>query len=108
MICQNLEKTKLIEKAVLFEEDYKKCIQKLSDKKILFDIIYIDPPYRDDIAVEAARQILQKNLLKEEGIIIIETDDEERELKELEKLNLSVYDLRKYGRASLIFLNRKG
>ena len=46
-------------------------------------------------------------LLKKDGILIIETDEEERELKELEKLQVEVYDLRKYGRVHLIFLNRK-
>ena len=29
-------------------------------------------------------------------------------LEELENINLEVYDVRKYGRVSLIFLNRKG
>lgn len=107
MIYQNLEKTKFLEKAIVFEKDYKKCLQELSDRKLSFDIIYIDPPYREDIAVEAVKQILLKNLLKEEGIVIIETDDEERELRELKEISLRVYDLRKYGRVSLIFLSRK-
>lgn len=70
-------------------------------------MIYIDPPYREDLAVDASNRILLHNLLKEDGIIIIETDDEQRELKELENLQLRVYDLRKYGRVSLIFLDRK-
>ena len=38
----------------------------------------------------------------------IETDDEKRELESLDKINVNVYDLRKYGRIKLIFLNRKG
>ena len=46
-------------------------------------------------------------LLEKNGVIIIETDEKERELKELEKLQVEVYDLRKYGRVNLIFLNRK-
>lgn len=108
MICQNLEKTRLTNKAVLFKEDYQKCLQTLSNQDISFDLIYIDPPYRENIAVEATKQILSKNLLKKEGIIVIETDDEKREQEELRELNVSIYDLRKYGRASLIFLNRKG
>lgn len=105
MIYQNLEKTKFLKEATVLEKDYRQCLKMLKDKDISFDIIYIDPPYRQNIAVEAVKDILLLDLLKEEGIIIIETDDEDRDLKEIDKTTLSVYDLRKYGRVSLIFLN---
>lgn len=108
MIYQNLEKTRFLDQSIVIEQDYKKCLQMLKSKNVLFDIIYIDPPYRENIAVDAAKQILSLNLLKKEGIIIIETDDSQRELKEIEQTELGVYDLRKYGRVSLIFLSRKG
>ena len=72
-----------------------------------FDIVYIDPPYQANIAVKALQMILSLNLLKEKGILIIETDDEKRELLELEKLEVQVVDIRKYGRVSLIFLTEK-
>lgn len=108
MVHQNLEKTGFLDKAVILEKDYKKCLKDLKEKNLSFDIIYIDPPYGADIAVDAVKQILSFDLLKEEGIIIIETDDENREIIELKETQLEVYDLRKYGRVSLIFLNRKG
>jgi len=108
MIKQNLQKTNLFKQAVLIEKYFKQCLKELQKEGISFDIIYIDPPYKEDIAVKAVEQILLLNLLKEKGIIIIETDDKERELKELEQISIEVYDLRKYGRVSLIFLNRKG
>ena len=108
MIFQNIEKTRFLENSVILEKDYKKCLEQLKKENILFDIIYIDPPYDKDIAINAVNQILEFNLLNEDGIIIVETDDEKRELEELENTQLVVYDLRKYGRVSLIFLNRKG
>ena len=69
-----------------------------------FDFVYIDPPYQANISVDSVERILSLNLLKEKGNIIIETDDEKRELLELEKINIEVTDIRKYGRVSLIFL----
>lgn len=108
MIYKNLEKTKCLTQSIVIEKDYRKCLQMLNNQRLSFDIIYIDPPYRENIAVDAVQQILSLDLLKEEGIIIIETDDEQREIKELENTQLNVYDLRRYGRVSLIFLNRKG
>lgn len=107
MIYQNLEKTRFLEQSFVIEKDYKQCLKELSEKEISFNIIYIDPPYRQNLAIMAVEKILSLDLLDEEGIIIIETDDETRELKNLEKINLKVYDLRKYGRVSLIFLSRK-
>ena len=108
MVYKNLQKTNLTDKAVVMNTDYKKCLQKLSDENIKFDLVYIDPPYRLNIAVDSVRTILKLDLLLMDGIIIIETDDKERELLELEKMKIiDVYDIRKYGRVSLLFLRRK-
>ena len=105
MIRQNLEKTRLQENAEVINKDYKKCLQELANKKIEFDIIFIDPPYKDNIAVDSVQMILSLNLLKKDGIIVIETDEKDREVDNLKKLDIQVYDIRKYGRANLIFLN---
>lgn len=107
MIYENLEKTRFLNESIVIQKDYKITLKMLKEKSIAFDIIYIDPPYMKNIAVHSVEQILSLNLLKQDGIIIIETDDENRELKELEKLQVKVYDLRKYGRVSLLFLSRK-
>ena len=107
MIYQNLSKTRLTSKAVMIGKDYKKALEILKQEAIKFDLIYIDPPYQADIAVDSVQKILEANLLKEKGRFIIETDDEKRELLELEKLNVKVDDIRKYGRVSLIFLSKK-
>lgn len=104
MIYANLEKTRLKEKATLIGKDYKKGLLKFSEENIAFDIIYLDPPYQANIAVLAVEKILALQLLKENGIIIIETDDEQRELKELQNYNVEVYNIKKYGRVSLIFI----
>ena len=41
-------------------------------------------------------------------LIIIETDEKERELRNLKTMNVEIYDSRKYGRANLIFLAERG
>ena len=107
MIYKNLEKTRFLSKSNLFKQDYKKCLKELKGKDLKFDIIFIDPPYKEDLGVEAINQIISLELLKQDGIIILETDEKERDLKELEKSQVEMYDLRKYGRVYLIFLSRK-
>lgn len=107
MIYSNIQKTRMQDNTVIFNKDYKKTLDLLQQKKIQFDFVYIDPPYQADIAVDSVKRILSLNLLHEKGNIIIETDDEKRELLELEKLNVEITDIRKYGRVSLIFLTKK-
>ena len=60
------------------------------------------------IAVNAVENIIKYELLNDNGIIILETDNEKRELDKLQTVDVNIYDLRKYGRVKLIFLNRKG
>ena len=107
MIYQNLKKTRFEKQSTVIEKDYKDCLKILKNENITFDLIYIDPPYRMNFAVDSVQRILKLNLLNENGTIILETDDEARELKELKQIGLEASDLRKYGRASLIFLDRK-
>lgn len=105
MIKQNLERTRFLEQSFIYAKDYQKCLETFSKEKQVFDIIFLDPPYEANIAVEAVKIIKENNLLKENGIIIIETDNKERELQSLEKLKIEVHDLRKYGRVYLLFLS---
>ena len=107
IIYKNIEKTRFTDKAVVLENDYEKALRLFNKKQIFFDIIYIDPPYKENLAVRATEQITALNLLNENGIIIIETDDKERELENLKQIGYEASDLRKYGRVTLIFLNRK-
>lgn len=108
IIKKNLEKTHLSEKAIVIQDDYKKVLHFLKNKEFQFDFIFLDPPYAQDLVKNAVAEIVALDLLKQDGTIIIETDEEERILKEIENTNVNVYDLRKYGRVKLIFLNRKG
>ena len=105
MLKQNVEKTKFQDKCLIVNDDYKKCIDKQEKQ---FDIIFIDPPYKYDIGVDAIKRILKNKLLSKEGIIVLETDEETRDMEELKEVDLEVYDVRKYGRVTLIFLRERG
>ena len=110
MINKNLEKTRLIEKTKIYNTDYMETLKRIEKENVKFDIIFLDPPYKLDLSIKALEQISKSKLLNEEGIIIIETDEPKRDLEELDKskLDYNMYDLRKYGRASLIFLTERG
>ena len=107
VIKKNIEKTHFEDKAILVCKDYKKCLDNINEK---LDLIFIDPPYEKNIAVNAINIIIEKQLLAEDGLIILETDDEKREIEQLKKLknNIKICDLRTYGRVKLLFLSREG
>lgn len=102
IINKNIEKTHLKEKVELYNLDYELLLKtKIKEQA---DIIYIDPPYKSDFAIHAVNIILENGLVSEHSTIIIETDEEEKILRELEKIEIKITDKRKYGRAILIFL----
>ncbi len=102
VIKKNIEKTHLDVK--LYEIPYEKMLNSLDEK---LDIVYIDPPYKTDLAYESVKKLLDLNLLNDESLVIIETDEEERVLKQINELEIEIINKRKYGRVHLIFLKRK-
>lgn len=105
IIKKNILKCHMENDVEVIFKDYKKTIEQINQK---VDVIFIDPPYEQDIAVKSIELILNKNILKQDGLIILETDQKERELEELKNIKkINIKDLRKYGRVKLIFLDQK-
>ena len=107
IIKQNLEETRLIDKAQIICSDYMDTLKKITNQKIKFDIIFLDPPYKSNYLENTINSIIKNELLQEDGIIVAETDDENK-IEELKKIeNIEIYDARKYGIVHIIFI-RKG
>ena len=104
VIKKNIIKTHMEDKIKLYNLDFKQCLEKVKNQK--FDIIYIDPPYETNFIAQSLKMIIEENILSENGIIILETDDEEKILKNIEVLDYTIIDKRRYGRARIIFLNK--
>jgi len=104
IINRNIEKTHMQEKVDLYNCDFKITISKIKEEKI--DIVYLDPPYKTDYIKQALENLLELKSINEETLIIAETDELEKVLKDIEILNLGIIDQRKYGRANIIFLKR--
>ena len=102
VIRKNIEKTHALENIELYQSDFKEVLTNRIHEKL--DIIFLDPPYKTDFAIEALKMLMEKDLLKDNTMIIIETDDSNRILENLKNINCEIKDVRKYGRAYLIFL----
>lgn len=104
IIKENLKKANFIEQAEVCLIDYKKAISKLDEN--MYDIIYIDPPYNKKMGIDAINMISEKNVLTNDGIIVLETDTDEPvpdTVGQYEKFNY-----KRYGRNILSLFRRKG
>ncbi len=105
VIKRNIEKTHTEEQTELYHTSSQELLENKIKEKI--DIIYIDPPYKTNLAFESVRTILDKKIINKNSIMIIETDEVERVINQIKKLKLEIIDQRRYGRAHLIFLKEK-
>lgn len=106
IIKQNIEKTRTSEKVVLLNCDYENALNKIIQSKVKLDVIFLDPPYKTDFAINSAKIIIENKLLNENGIIIIETDDKEKIIENLDENLIKIKDIKKYGKVYLIFLRQ--
>ena len=100
-------KTRTEDKTIVLNCDYKKAIEKIKNNNMKFDFVFLDPPYKTDFAEDAAKQIVENNLLNKNGTIVLETDEKEKVLNNLDMNLLEIKDMKKYGRVFLLFLIRK-
>ena len=107
VIKQNVTNTNNLAKSIIINKDCKEVLEKLSNQNKKFDIVFLDPPYKTNLAIESLQKIIMSNLLTEDGIIIIETDDINKEKEILKIEEVEIFDKRKYGSVWLIFI-RKG
>ena len=105
IIKKNIEKTHMEQQVQILNANFEDCIEKLKNEQ--FDIIYLDPPYATNYIYKAIEKITKLGIAKEQSMIIIETDDEQRIEKEIENTETKIVDKRKYGRATIIFLKLK-
>ena len=105
IIKKNIEKTHLEENTTLYALPFEKVVKEKLEEKA--NIVYIDPPYKTDLAKKSIELLLEHNKLEQDAILIIETDEEERIKKEIQNLKIKIIDQRKYGRAHLIFIQKQ-
>ena len=99
LLKKNLSSLKLteMEEVKVYTSDALACLGRLNGR---FDLIFIDPPYRLEVGVQAVKEIAKRGLLAEGGVVVFERD------KPLEEAidGLFVSSVRKYGKAYLTFL----
>ncbi|MDE6357362.1 MAG: 16S rRNA (guanine(966)-N(2))-methyltransferase RsmD [Eubacteriales bacterium] len=100
LIKQNISSAKFLEKSEIYNIDCLNAIDKFAEKKVCFDIIFMDPPYSQNFVQPILNKIKEKNLLKENGIIICEQHIED-EIPIIEGLNN--YRIKEYKTTKMVF-----
>jgi len=88
-----IDNYKIIEKNILVDLDFNSLNQK-------FDIIFLDPPYKDKNLLIVLNKIIESKILSNNGIIIIHRH--KKELDDFPK-NLKIIEIKKYGISKIIF-----
>lgn len=105
VIKNNLSHTKMIPKAAVIIADIKNAIAKLSEQRIKFDIIFLDPPYGKNFINETLKIIAKSDIINKDGMVIAEhslKDDVSESVDEL------ILDQRRcYGSTVLSFFKRR-
>ena len=100
ILKKNLARLKNPQPYKITNYDYSVCLSR-ADK---YDLIFIDPPYRLEIGVDALKLIGAGNLLNADGVVVFERDRS----FEGEVAGLIKTDERKYGKTYLTFFEREG
>lgn len=87
VIKDNVEKTKTETKFTILKMAATEAINKFSDDKVQFGLVFLDPPYRMKITETLIKDMIEQDLLIE-GAVIVDETDYEIDLSELTSLQL--------------------
>ena len=82
----------------IIHNDYLKALDNFD--KNMFDIIFLDPPYNTTYINKSLNKIRELNILKDNGLIVCETDD----LKRIDVSKFKVSKQKKYGNKYIVIL----
>ncbi len=102
-IHQNLELTRLEDRATIVREDVFRFIRKRAEEK--YDLVYIAPPQYKELWLETLKTLDGRGLTSERVVVVAQIHPKEFRAFEFEDFALA--DQRKYGSTMLCFYRRK-
>ncbi len=109
-IISNTQLTNCAEYVKITKKDYIKCLNQIINENILFDVIFIDPPYDSLYGIKTLDYIsnTKDKILSKDGVIVYETDKnfiskiQKKDDNILDNFeNLECFDVRNYGNVVL-------
>jgi len=104
IIKKNLEHTKLLDNSEVFLGEAQLILKKLSHQGKKFDIIFLDPPYKNEIVPKILYDLEVNGILEDKVLIVAETDISDELPDEIGTLIVSKKQI--YGKTKLTFMKR--
>lgn len=89
LIHENSIKTKLEDRSRILRHDVLSALDYLQRHDESFDLIFCDPPYKNDLFEKIFEQIDQSDLLRIGGKLVVEHDVRDKKIPALEHLTLT-------------------
>ena len=100
ILASNIKKLKVEKKTKIFFNDVFDLIEKQNINLSKFDLIFCDPPFEDSNVGKLIKLILNKQLLKKNGVIILHR---KKNIEEQLPDCFNILDIRIYGLSKIIF-----
>lgn len=104
-IKKNLSTTKLEAKADILFMDILQGLKTLEKKEVVFDIIFMDPPYNQGFEIQVLEYLKASKLLNDDTIVIFEASLE-TETDKIEKLGFTIEKIKKYKTNMHVFVSK--
>lgn len=105
VIIENVNHLGVENKCRAYKNDVFRAAEILARKNEKFDIIFLDPPYKENISTRTIEKISDENLLEKDGIIISEHSNYEKMSDKIG--NFVKYDERDYNKKIVSFYRFK-
>lgn len=99
-VKKNLELCKFKDRAKILLSDYEKAIINLSKNNEKFDFIFADPPYALNAGLNIVKYVVEYNILKPCGTLIVESEKIEKVIDNT-YTNMVEYKEKTYGRTKI-------
>ena len=103
-IYENLSNFNLLGDNVITNMDYKEALKYYKKNDTRFDLVFLDPPYKEHITSEIIEYILDNRLLNNSGLIICEINNKDTFIND----KLPLFKERDYGDKKIIIYKLNG
>ena len=104
-IRENLEHTRLADRALVMERDVLEGLRRLEGRNYRFDIIFMDPPYNQGLEHQVLSYLADSTLADEYTVLVVEASLE-TDFSWLDGLGYHAYKTKKYRTNQHLFLQK--
>lgn len=104
-IKENIRFTKFVDEAVVMETDALTALRRLEGKVEFFDIIFMDPPYDNELEKQVLEYLTDASYVTEDTIIVVEASGK-TDFDYAAELGYNIYKVKKYKTNMHVFMQK--